>query len=35
MLKINIIDKTGFSDIDLYIKVPLTMGKLTLTPRST
>ena len=32
MLKINIIDKTGFSDIDLYIKVPLTMGKLTLTP---
>jgi uncharacterized protein (TIGR02001 family) len=26
------IDKTGFSDIDLYAKVPLTMGKLTLTP---
>jgi hypothetical protein len=26
------IDKTGFSDIDLYAKVPLTVGKLTLTP---
>jgi len=26
------IDKTGFSDIDLYVKVPLTLGKLTLTP---
>ena len=26
------IDKTGFSDIDLYVKLPLTMGKLTLTP---
>jgi len=26
------IDKTGFSDIDLYARVPLTMGKLTLTP---
>lgn len=26
------IDKTGFSDIDLYVKVPLTMGKLQLTP---
>ena len=26
------IDKTGFSDIDLYVRVPLTMGKLTLTP---
>lgn len=26
------IDTTGFSDIDLYAKVPLTMGKLTLTP---
>lgn len=26
------IDKTGFSDIDIYAKVPLTVGKLTLTP---
>ena len=26
------IDKTGFSDIDLYVKVPLAVGKLTLTP---
>jgi hypothetical protein len=26
------IDKTGFSDIDLYAKLPLTMGKLLLTP---
>jgi hypothetical protein len=26
------IDKTGFSDIDFYAKIPLTMGKLTLTP---
>lgn len=26
------IEKTGFSDINLYAKVPLTMGKLTLTP---
>jgi hypothetical protein len=26
------IDKTGFSDIDLYAKVPLTVGRLTLTP---
>jgi len=26
------IDKTGFSDIDLYIKVPLTLGRVTLTP---
>lgn len=26
------IDKTGFSDIDLYARVPLTLGKLTLTP---
>jgi len=26
------IDKTGFSDIDLYVKAPLTLGKLTLTP---
>jgi hypothetical protein len=26
------IDKTGFSNIDLYVKLPLTMGKLTLTP---
>ncbi|HSQ35511.1 MAG TPA: TorF family putative porin [Candidatus Binatia bacterium] len=26
------IDKTGFSDIDLYVKLPLTLGKLTLTP---
>lgn len=26
------IDQTGFSDIDLYVKVPLTVGKLTLTP---
>ncbi len=26
------IEKTGFSDIDLYVKVPLTMVKLTLTP---
>jgi hypothetical protein len=26
------IDKTGFSDINLYAKVPLTVGKLTLTP---
>jgi len=26
------IDRTGFSDIDLYAKVPLTLGRLTLTP---
>lgn len=26
------IDKTGLSDIDLYVKAPLTLGKLTLTP---
>jgi hypothetical protein len=26
------IDTTGFSDIDLYAKVPLAVGKLTLTP---
>ena len=26
------IDKTGFSDIDFYVKLPLTLGKLTLTP---
>ncbi|MBU4268095.1 MAG: hypothetical protein KJ808_04525 [Acidobacteria bacterium] len=26
------IDKTGFSDIDLYAKLPLTVGRLTLTP---
>jgi hypothetical protein len=26
------IEKTGFSDIDLYAKMPLTIGKLTLTP---
>ncbi len=26
------IDKTGFSDIDLYAKLPLQVGKLTLTP---
>ena len=26
------IDTTGFSNIDLYAKVPLTVGKLTLTP---
>lgn len=26
------IDKTGFSDIDLYVKTPLTLGRLTLTP---
>ncbi len=26
------IDKTGFSDIDLYARVPLAVGKLTLTP---
>ena len=26
------IDKTGFSDIDLYAKLPLTVGKLTLAP---
>ena len=26
------IDRTGFSDIDLYARVPLTLGKLTLTP---
>jgi hypothetical protein len=26
------IDKTGFSDINLYARVPLTLGKLTLTP---
>jgi hypothetical protein len=26
------IDKTGFSDIDLYARLPLTMGRLTLTP---
>jgi hypothetical protein len=26
------IDKTGFSDIDLYAKLPLTAGRLTLTP---
>ena len=26
------IDKTGFSDIDLYTRVPLTIGKVTLTP---
>ena len=32
MLKTNIIDKTGFSDIDLYVRVPLAAGKLTLTP---
>ena len=32
MLKTNIIDKTGFSDIDLYVRVPLAAGKLTLPP---
>ena len=26
------IDKTGFSDIGLYVKVPLSLGRLTLTP---
>ncbi len=26
------IDKTGFSDIDLYIKAPFALGRLTLTP---
>ena len=26
------IDKTGFSDIDLYIKAPLALGRVTLTP---
>jgi len=26
------IDKTGFSDIDFYVKTPLQVGKLTLTP---
>jgi hypothetical protein len=26
------IDRTGFSDIDLYAKVPVTVGRLTLTP---
>lgn len=26
------IDKTGFSDISLYVKAPLALGKLTLTP---
>ncbi len=26
------IDKTGFSDIDLYAKLPMKVGKLTLTP---
>ena len=26
------IDKTGFSDIDLYARLPLTLGRLTLTP---
>ena len=26
------IDMTGFSDIDLYAKAPLTLGKVTLTP---
>ncbi len=26
------IDKTGFSDIDLYVKAPLALGRLTLTP---
>ncbi len=26
------IDKTGFSDIDLYLNAPLTLGRLTLTP---
>ena len=26
------IDKTGFSDIGLYVKIPLTLGRLILTP---
>ena len=26
------IDQTGFSDIDLYVRVPLALGRLTLTP---
>jgi len=26
------IDRTGFSDIDLYLNAPLTLGRLTLTP---
>jgi uncharacterized protein (TIGR02001 family) len=26
------IDKTGFSDVDIYARLPLTLGRLTLTP---